>query len=800
MSRSNSCITRRCFPEVVIGRPAPPRMPWTIFHDIEAYGQSGILPEEDEGISGMLNRVRFPTPFRLFPNTYKINPGVPTLFPEMALADLFIGEATIPSIVMNYMNFETGRARATLTNPDGRVVDLGEKGFRSHDNGGPVLEDGGFAVDLTGTGEYELQLTGRKCTDYFGREYEGGGTYRFTVAYPLTFSTPVKPGTNYFVGSRYPASASVNPAVPAETQIEITFYPNSDPDRARTEVFSGRANRFGHFMAHGKPPMLFDEPGEYRSLLTTRYIDGRGRLWYGAQTSAGVISPYESDVALHGGRTYISPPSVNTSEPHYGGRARYETNTEGGSSTFEPETYCQFDYIFPYHSGDTLNIATTYPFESVVGIVLSMEAKTKELARRLVRSYNPDNQRYDFPITPRKRKPIFLPDAFKWSEDNFGYYRISEDHADHLPILWSNKRGISPWSFPVQNDIEAYTYLSVIRPGFPVMSLAFAGSFMGPCWIVAPNPYGGQINSGKNGDLPGDVYRIMAGLVLKDKETGKNYYDIYSAAISTLAPGSFNNSVSAPGVHDIRWNNGRHHKLFIGMDTSQSYLVGEKMMLGGTVMPPTTANVTFTVTKPDGTEESLSGTSSPIGGFSPLRPIPVDQAGVYKVKGIVEKDGATGDIPGTGDGSFYHFAIPPDHPEFMQIGLPPYSRVPSGDSVHVPLRWPDDVENATLTWSIMMPGSVLDEGQKAVRGHELDFKITPAQLAIQYPFIDTVDYANGNPMAVDTIVLVFFLEGERGGEKVYDLARVILRGETLYNPRAIFAETGPPVSVGKPRY
>ena len=33
------------------------------------------------------------------------------------------------------------------------------------------------------------------------------------------------------------------------------------------------------------------------------------------------------------------------------------------------------------------------------------------------------------------------------------------------------------------------------------------------------------------GDLPEDLYRVMAGLVVKDRETGEAWYDAYSAGI-----------------------------------------------------------------------------------------------------------------------------------------------------------------------------------------------------------------------------------------------------------------------------
>ena len=769
-------------PEVRVGDPATPRLPWTVFHGSQAYGQSGLLPVEDAERIGLVNRVRFPTPMVLPPGEYAVQPSIPTLYPEQGLAGLFIGGETVTPTLPHFLDLDRGEALARLHRPDGVVVELGSLPFVGRSDEGPVLGGGGFPVDLSVTGDYRLELGGTMF-DLLGRTYEAGGTYEFTVAYPLSFSTPVKPGTNFIEGARFPASAHVNPPVPAQVEVEVTYLPGSDPERAERAEYAGKANRYGHFKPEG-PALAMPEPGEYRSLVTARYRDARGNLWMGSQASAGVVAEREPTLILHGGRTYISPPHPDRED--YGGWDRYQLDYEGGSSYLDEELLSQFDHVFPYHSGDTLHVATTYPFESVVGIVLSMEARDGDLARRLVDAYNPTGEPYGYPTTPRWREPVLLPDVVKLGEDNFGYYRVSAEHADHLPILSATRSGLAPLVFPGDGGLEAYTYLSVIRPGFLVLGLAYSGSFMGPCWIVSPNPYGGQINASPNGDLPGDVYRIMAGLVVKDRETGENHYDAYAAAISALPPGSYSSSVSAPGERPLMSVNGRDFPFYLGLDTSDVFVVGEDMMLGGTVMPPTQAHVTLTVTKPDGTVEVLDGWSNRLGGFAPPRPIAVDQPGAYKVSCHIEKDGVEGDIPGTGDGEFYHFAIPEDDPEFVRVDLGPMTRVEHGEPLQIPLRWDRDVRGARVTYSVMMPGNVLDEGVIREADGGLDFPFDPVEAAIQYPFVDTVDYATGDPVYADTIVFTFLVEASRGGETIRDAVRVILRGNRLFNPRGVF--------------
>ncbi len=776
-------------PQVVVGTPAPPRIAWTAFHDVLGYGHSGSLSEQDAEHLGLLNRVRYPTPLALYPGEYTVNPGIPTLYPEAGLAGLFIGEETVVPEVRNYLDLFAGVATAALIEPDGTRIDFGELPFEGNGPTGPVLRHGGFRLSLPRTGEYVLELRGHML-DRFGRRYEAGGRYPFTVALPLSFSTPVKPGTNFLAGGIYPASAHVNPPVPAEVVVRVTYVPNSDEERKVVRTFTGTANRFGHFRPEG-PPLRMEEPGEYSSLVTARYIDASGNLWQASQASAGVIAQHDPEMVLHGGRTFISCPHPD--EEHYGGWDRYQLDFEGGSSYLDEELLSQFDHVFPYHSGDTLFVATTYPFESVVGIVLSMEARTKELAKRVVEAYNPEGRVYNYPTTPRWRWPVFLPDVFKFGEDNFGYYRISEEHPDHLPILSANTEGLSPWLYPEHNEIEAYTYLGVIRPGFPVMSLAYGGSFMGPCWIISPNPYGGQINAGPNGDLPGDLYRVMGGLVVKDLVSGRNHYAAYSSAIVTLPPGSYGTSVSAPGERAMSWLNGRELPYFLGMDTSDVFMVGENMMLGGTVMPPVAANVTVTVTKPDGQQDVLQGRANRLGGWPPPAPVVVDQPGVYRVKVHVEADGEVGDVMGSGDGEFFHFAIPEEDPEQLEIGLPPMTLVEHGTEIAVPLSWDEQLTDPRITWSVMMPGTVLDEGAVTPDGNSWSLGFDPRRAAIQFPFIDTVDHADGEPVYADTIVFTCLFEATGPEGKVWDAVRVILRGDKLFNPRGMFGEEGVPM-------
>ncbi|MDP8223863.1 MAG: hypothetical protein P9L99_10925 [Candidatus Lernaella stagnicola] len=767
-------------PEVVVGRPATPHLPWTIFHDHETSNRSGLLPVEDQARCQMLNRAFSPAAFRVSPGRYTVYPGLPSLSPNDGLTGMFLERIDGVNVQKNFLR-GTGSARAVLTDPGGTTVDLGEKRLVGIDEAGQRVSGGGFLLDLQQTGDYALQLTGR-TQDRYQRDYTAGGTYRFTVAMPISFSTPVKPGTNFLVGARYPSSFHLNPAVPAQVRLVARFFPNSDPERMREVVYEGPANRFGHFVGEGRR-LAFDEPGEYYSHLEARYLDPAGRLWMGAQSSAGVIAPREPEVILHGGTTHV----VGKHDDRLSGVARFTGGEESTCPYLDEPSYSGTDYIIPYISGDTVFVGATYPFESALSNALSIEVPDPALAARIVAAYNPGGEPYNDPSLGTDGAIHYEPDAWFNSADDLGTYLISAASPYQLPVMSANAHGWNPYQFPSENLLEGYTYLSVIRPGFQVLNLAYSQSHMQTYWIISPNAREVNVKTRPNGDMPGDVYRVMAGVVIKDLAAKRNYYDAYASAIVSPAPGLADNAVVEPGGRPLLQINGRDQYYCLGMDTSVVYFVGDPMMLGGTVMPPAEANVSFAVTKPDGAIETVAGRSNRLGQTPAPRPVFLNQPGVYRVRVLVERDGKSGDVAGSGDGEFFNFAVPHDGAPLLHAALPPVSATPIQRDIHVPLRWPAGLTDITLTHSINMPGFLLDEGQRRVSGEGMELVLRPHQWAIQYPFLETFDHGTGKPVQADTIVVVLFFEATRGAEKVYDAIRLILRDSRLLNSRALFA-------------
>jgi len=764
-------------PMIKVGNPNPPRIPWTIFHQREVHGMSGLLPVEDSHKVGLLNRVHLPRALRLSPGRYRVNPGLPSLAPRGGLSGMFVDRGGPDIIDKHYLDLSRGSAEATLRGPGGRSTDLGRQSFAHLDRGGVMLSRGGFDPDLSQTGDYELRLRG-EMYDVYGRRFTAGGTYRFTVARPLSFSTAAKAGTNYLQGASFPAVMHINPGVPAQVRMEAVFYPGSDPSRKQRVLHQGRANNRGHFVA-AQPWLKLSEPGEYRSRFEARYLDAAGHLWMGAQASSGVVAPQEPAIVLHGGKTRLA------ADPSGEPRARFQGGLE---STCDPRYEPPLpgdDFLIPYHSGDTLFSAVTYPFESTISNVLSTEVRSPDLARRLARAYTPRGKAFNYPEVSHGGEVSFHQGGVRFSLDDRGAYKITADQPQQMPVLFANRRGLSPFLFAEHNDIEAYVYLSVIRPGFMVLSLAFSESHLQPYWVVSPGMEG-EVPTRPVGDLAGDIYRVMAGLVVKDRANSRLYYDAYASAIANIDPGFAKMSVSAPGERPLVVVNGRPQHYFMGMDTSVIYNVGDLMVLAGTVMPPVAAEVSFSVTNPGNEKELIRGRSNRLGQFSPPRPVKVDQPGVYRVRCKVEKDGKSGDILGSGDGEFFNFALPAGAPRLLRANLRPISRAGAEQDIRIPLSWPKDLREVKLTHSLNMPGFVLDEGQRSVKGHTHDFILRLDQLAVQYPFLEILHHGTGRPDYVDTVVVVLFMEATQGGKNVYDALRLIFRRGMLLNPRALF--------------
>jgi hypothetical protein len=781
-------------PLVEVGDPAPIELPWSILTEYPTAGRAGGLPTELRGTLGLVGRSGFPTDLILRPGTYELTPSMPTLHPRDSLARVDGGDDVQTERFDHYFRVESGQVTASVLPPGASApTELGTRRFaRIHGlpDGDdepwprPRLQGGGFPLDLTRTGRHLVTLTG-SIEESFGRPVHGGGTYEVWSAHPLTFSTSVKPGTSFLVGETYSAKVNVNPPFPADVTVVVHWFPNSDPTRREVWQAEGPANMLGHFVPYDTPPLRFAEPGEYVSYVTTSYVDARGELWRGTQTSSGVVAPLErEDVTLHGTRSF---PWIDYA--FEGAKERFADRRQVKNS-FLPQTNLLLqDPFVPFHDGDTLFMPVNFSEENTVQPKFSWSANDPDLARRFTAAYS---RRSALPI-PWSQPPgdqiNYLSDVTDLSTEGFAYFPTGSGVTDELPVASLGRDGWNPFGFPQKRSVEAYTYVGVVRPGFAVMTSVYDYSPKGFYWTASPNTFGGHHNRGLNGDTEGDVYRVAAGMVLKDRETGQNHYDAYASTIVFRdfedAPDSV--SILEPGARPLRRANGRDHRLFLASDTHDVLEVGELMGLGGVVMPVVPAEVTWTVTKPSGDKLVVKGTASRLGVVRGSPPPLVDEPGIYRIEPVVTYDGMTSDLPGLVDGSFWHVAVDSSSPQFLTSNVPAATTVAAADGFDIKLEWPEDLEDARLFFGVIMPGQVLDQGVLELDTNTWTYDFDPIQWAAQTTNYDARELASGRWKLAETMVFQFFVQGTRDGEPVYDALRFFLRRDTLYNMRALLA-------------
>jgi len=776
-STSPNSQNEQVLPLLKIGNPDTPRIPWTILARQFYRGQAGTLPNEEHGRVGICSRSGFPTQLILPPDQYIIEPSLPSLFPQSSLPPVDGGGDVPPMRLNHHLRFENGQIRCSLSGPAG-FIDLGTSEIIGKKGIDLQLKNGGFRADLRTTGTYEIKLSGHMY-DRYDRPFNGGGTYLVHIALPLSFSTSCKPGSNFIVGDTYPPKVNINPPFPADVTVTVEYFPNSDPNRKKSWVARGKANSFGHFSPHVPSLLEFDEPGEYKSRIVAQYLDNQGNLWMGEQVSAGVIAPNQSIIALHGTRSF--PYNLKIEEKHFGGMKRFKDRLEQSLSFFPVKPVLLPDPFPPYNYHDTLFIPANGFNESLIGTMMSMQVKEEALSKRLLEEYTLTSLLPPPIHQLGKNRWSYLQNVLQVAVDSPGWFPANIQNSDELPILPISNDQHHSFAFPANNWLDAYLYLGVVRPGFPVLTAVKQSDAIGLYWRASPNRFGFHFNAGANGDLPGDVYRLQAGVVLLDRESGRNLYDAYGASIAAVSSDGTPTSILPPGVQPLLTFGGRKHWIFLGTDTHDALEQGESIALGGMIFPTVEANVTWQVTTPSGESIEVKAQANRLGIVRGQPLIKAVEAGIYKIKVNVDYNGIQGDIVGSSDGTYWHCVLPSDHRNLMKINLPAISWVDPIQGIDLRVTWPEHLEKIKIHYGVIMPGQVLDQDSLEDLENHWGYRFTPVQFASQFSNLDVRNFGSGNWEMADTVVFQVFLEAKDGNQKVYDSLRLILRKNTLYN-------------------
>ncbi len=376
-------------------------------------------------------------------------------------------------------DYTKGELSIQITAPDGKTTDLGTAPFVGKQGQWLTTKNAKFTQWKPPMyGQYTVKATGW-TQDIWGNKYEGGGTYKFWIAKRITLATATFQGQAYPVGNRYGRDIGFSPAVPADVEITATLFVNSDPKNPRTISYTGKASSGGMFTAaQGLKPLNFDAPGEYSALVLAKYTDPEGHLWVESMRHAGVVYPTDTPIVAHGKKVPVAGKLQDRGETNFEG---YNTLSTGGEQ--------KLDHInFPYNAGDVLLIAAEYQGANKIEPVLSWDYKTNPMG------YDPN---------------------------------IQGIGLTNVKIQTSN--GYSPHLFPEYITDWMYYYAAGARPGMMGRFLIADDGTRAPYWPTTNTNFGGQINASNNGDAPGDIYRLIGGVVVRKQ----NQAPLYAGYMST---------------------------------------------------------------------------------------------------------------------------------------------------------------------------------------------------------------------------------------------------------------------------
>lgn len=710
-------------PLPLAGTRLQPRIPWVLLYDYNSNGYRGVVAEEDQSYFNLSSRTLIQDDIILprfdpsgRPLAYSLEPRFP--------ADLVEPRNNIP------WNFATGELSIQITAPDGAKTDLGTVPFARKAGMWPTTSQPRItAWQPPAYGRYTVRATGW-TRDVWGNRYNGGGTYHFWIAKRMTLAAATFPGAAYPVGSRYGRPIGFAPAVPAHVEVVAQFFAGSDRAKARTVTSSGTASVSGVFgPAQGMKPLPLDAPGEYLARILATYTDKDGHLWVCTMRHAGVVYPEDSPVIAHGKKLDLSGDLVD----------RGETRTEGGGGRIlESGEYAVSHLSYPYLPRDVLLIATDQKSGNAIDPILTVEWKNRA---------NP-----------------YAP-------------RLNALGATNLQIRTSNH--LSPHLFPEFINEWAYYYAGAPRPGLMARFLVAEDGVRMGYWLTSPNSFGGQINASGNGDLPGDIYRLLGGVVVRRSDLPAVYAG-YLASAFILPKGTNNNRIIAPGAEDLIGPDGTKARFWlVGPRPGMLYQTGTSFTPFVQVDPVLPARIRFQLHYPDGRTCSAAGTADEFGSWAGHENWILDVPGVYRYTLESEWEGHQGCLPGLAPDGGKIYVVEKDRPAGapgLVLNLPNESTFP----VESGAVFEGTSTARSISYAAIIPGAVIDQGEIPVENGKFRYVFRPQEISRKFPTYDTLNQAAFWLEVKDVVHLTFFSKEEPpGGTPYHSFVRVIIRGNRI---------------------
>jgi hypothetical protein len=783
-------------PPLRVEDPADPQLIWMLLHDEFHQGTRGTRARDDMTHFALAPEIAFQSDrFILPPVDAQTGRTIPyRLEPFLPMISFTDRRVIAPPLIP--FDLPDGELRVQVQEPDGTVQELGEAPFAQSMSRTPttragnglnpgtvqlndvyqlVTQDDRFEVAFDRYGHHVITMTGT-VDDIWGNSYEGGGTYDVWVAHPLDIDPGMLPGTPMAVGDVFNPAMQLYPRVPAKVTLAITVYPDSDPAQAIKHTITGVANRFGYFSPSAPPPSL-TRHGEYRVDLTAVYTDTSGEIYMGAMNWGGVVMTPEGEAQLiaHGRRGLDSLQYI----PNHWFVSCRDLDIPPGAVSHTLNPYYNGDVLWTRMSdvpcgGDALVLGS-----SVQDTVGAIEATIRARAQRM---------------QPSTASPGSLTERFSKGE---------------IPLFLSTRSGRSPQVVPDDMDQIAYSYRSAQRPGVRVRELVAEDGESGGYWRL-DTTYDSQLSVGILGDLPNDYKFQYIGAVYRDLDTGHNEYlgqgtgwifipdddPLGSRAMPPFAgPGNGGWTTEGGPLLTLK---GEDIDIFIlptGVQPGAVLKMGDSFRFAGHVMPTLNSQVAAIITTPSGATHRVDGQANQVGYFyDPDDDFAVDQPGLWSVDVTVWHDGMcsgghtvppypSGDVLGSENGRYWFYVVPDSSPRLdVSSPVPGYL---SFESEVTPIiisgRLPEGLSEATVDYTISMPGYILMHGHAAIQDNAYQIVFDPVALQQDFPNLDLNGRdAIGQPGLADTFAIGLLLQAQESGATVYQANTVTLQGDQVF--------------------
>ena len=698
-----------------------PQTYWVLLGQYNSNGYQGVVAEKDKNNFALSSRNIIPDEVILPMYNGSGAPIAYSLEPTFP-TNTIDKQRNIP------LDYATGEMSVQITDPTGQIIQLGTAPFIGAKGEWPTTGNAKFtAWKPTMYGKYSVVAKGW-IADSSGNRYHGGGTYHFWIGKRMTMGTATFQGMSYPVGTRYGRDIGFSPALPADVAVNVEFYPNSDVSKVKTLGYSGKASAGGLFgAAQGMKSLVLDAPGEYHGHILATYTDSDGHLWVCSMRHAGVVYPIDTPLIAHGKKLKIDDQFVDRGETHKEGYVEPNDN------------FRHLEHInYPYNSGDVLLIASEGQGANKIEPVLTYEM-------------NATNVPYD-----KKLNSIGLT---------------------NIRMVTSN--GLSPHLYPEYITDQAYYYAAAPRPGLSSRFLVGEDGVRAPYWPTSTSNFGGQIGASNNGDSPGDIYRLIGGVVLRPRGLPPLYAG-YIASAFILPKGTNNNRVIAPGSEELMGADGRQARFFlVPVRPGMVYEQGASFVAFLQIDPMVPAHIRFTLKYPDGSQKVSEGVGDKFGSFIGAEKWTLDQPGAYSYSVQSDWQGFEGRIPGLTPGVGYIFVLEKNRPKGMGVKLNLKNQ--QSFSPVDGLLIEGTTTAAVVYYTAITPGAIVEQGQLTVTNGRFFYRFDPVLVNQKIPIYDIENHKTTHKDIGRVIHFTLFTKEKAADGTVYhSYARVIMRGTTAF--------------------